>query len=222
METKKHCLVSHKYLLQMTALTQKTVDSSIKGYELNNLEFCQMVLEAEKELHAIEQGIADRGRALLSQGKRMDLTSRSGRCSLRIYSALRITHAAAAEIARNTRSKTVKGKELPSPANAERANQVNRLVRLNTIAVFNRQASHAKTVLQVEDGRRTNEKSHHRTVEDRKELAISRCLEQIAEQAREIADAVIQTLESHLTVSCRLMSDVPRATLLKKQASLVG
>jgi hypothetical protein len=45
--------------------------------------------------------------------------------------------------------------------------------------------------------------------------------EQIAEQSREIADAVTQHLKSQLPVSSRLMGDVPRAASFKK-AILVG
>jgi hypothetical protein len=221
MGTQRHCLVSRKHLLRMTTLTQKTVDSSVKGYELGNQGFCRIALEAEKELHAIEQSITDRGRALVSAGKLMGSFSRARCSSLRIYSALRITLAAATEIARNASSKITRGHALPSPATAERANLVNSLVRLNTIAVFNRRASYAKTVLHIEEVRSTYEASHHRAGEDPEELAISWCLEQIAEQAREIADGVTQHLESQISVSSRLMGDVPRAVSLKK-AGLVG
>jgi hypothetical protein len=221
METQRYCLVSHKHLLRMTALTQKTVDSSVKGYELSDQGFCRMALEGEKELHAIEQSITDRGRALVSAGELMGSLSRARCSSLRIYSALRLTLAAATEIARNASSKITSGHASPSPATAERANLVNSLVRLNTIAVFNRRASYAKTVLHIEEGRSTYEVSHHRAGEDPDELAISRCLEQIAEQAREIADGVTQHLESQLPVSSWLMSSAPRAASFKK-AILVG
>jgi hypothetical protein len=220
MQTKRHCVVSHKHLLRMTALTQKTVDSSVKGYELGNQGFCRIALESEKELHAIEQSITDRGRALVSAGKLMGSLWQPRCSSLRIYSALRITLAAATEIARNVSSKITSGHVLPFPATAERANLVNSLVRLNTIAVFNRQASYAKTVLHIEDGRSAYEVSHGRAGGDPEELAISWCLEQIAEQAREIADGVTQHLESQTPVSTRLMSDVARAAGLKKQASI--
>lgn len=209
METQRHCLVSHQHLLRMTALIQKTVDSSVKGYELGNQGFCSIALEAEKEFHAIEQSITDRGRALVSAGKLMGSLSRAGCFSLRIYSALRITLAAATEIARNASSKIRSGHALPSPAIAERANLVNSLVRLNTIAVFKRRASYAKTVLHIEDGRSTCEVSRRRAGEGPEELAISWCLEQIAEQAREIADGVTQHLESQLPFSSRLRSSAP-------------
>jgi hypothetical protein len=195
METHRHCLVSRTHLLRMTALTHKTVDDAVKGYELSSREFCSRALNAEKELHVIELSIADRGRTLLAVGKLMDSTSGPGRCSLRIYSALRITHAAATEMARNTYLKIVSGHVKTSAATAEMANLVNGLVRLNTVAVFNRQARHAKTILQVAGERRKYELWHYRVPGDLQELAISRCMEQISEQAFEIADAVMELLE---------------------------
>jgi phosphate uptake regulator len=195
METHRHCLVSRTHLLRMMALTHKTVDDAVKGYALSNPEFCRRALEAEKGLHAIELNISDRGRTLLAAGKLMDSTSVPGRCSLRIYSALRITHAVATEMARNTYLKIVRGHVGISAATAEMANLVNGLMRLNTVAVFNRQARHAKTILQVEGERRKYELWHYRVHGDLQELAISRCLEQISEQACEIADAVTELLE---------------------------
>jgi hypothetical protein len=196
MDTQRHSLVSHAHLLRMTALTQRTVDQSVKAYELNRPELTRIALEAARELHAIELSIASRGRTLLAAGKRMDSTSRPGCCSLRIYSALRITHAAATEIARNTRLKNSRGHVSTSAATAEMANLVNGLVRLNTVAVFNRQAHHARTVLQVEGARRKYDVWQSRVQEDPQEVAIFRCLEQIAEQAYGIADALTQLLES--------------------------
>jgi phosphate uptake regulator len=195
MATHRHCLVSRTHLLRMTALTHKTVDDAVKGYELSSPEFCRKSLDAEKELHAIELSIADRGRALLGAGQLMDSTSGSGCCSLRIYSALRITHAAATEMARNTYLKIVRGHVTASAATREMANLVNGLVRLNTVAVFNKQARHAKTILQGAGERRKYELWHYRVHGDMQELAISRCMEQIAEQAYEIADAVTELLE---------------------------
>jgi phosphate uptake regulator len=195
MDTQKHSLVSHTHLLRMTALTQETVDRSVKAYELNSPGLTRIVLEAARELHAIELSIADRGRTLLAAGKIMDSTSRPGCCSLRIYSALRITHAAATEMARNTRLKNSRGHMLTSAATVDLANLVNSMVRLNTVAVFNREADHARTVLQVEGVRRKYAGWHSRVHEDPQELAISRCLQQIAEQAYEIADALTQLLD---------------------------
>jgi phosphate uptake regulator len=196
MDTQRHSLVLHTHLLRMTALTQRAVDHSVKAYELNSPEFTRKALEAAKELHAIELSIADRGRTLLAAGRLMDSTSRPGSCSLRIYSALRITHAAATEIARNTRLKISKGHVSISAPTAEMAGLVNSLVRLNTVAVFNRQAHHAMTVLQAERARRKHDVWRHRIHDDPQELAIFRCLEQIAEQACEIADALTQLLKS--------------------------
>jgi hypothetical protein len=195
METQRYCLVSYKHLLQMAALTQKTVDQAVKGYELNCLENAGQSLAANKKLAAIERNIADRGRTLSAAGALMDTTSRAGSCSLRIYSALRTTHAAASEMARNTRLKITKRHLSTSATTTEMANLVNGMVRLNTVAVFSRQTQHAKTVLQIED-RRKGDLGRYQVPEDQHELAIYRCLELIAEQACEIADSITQLLGS--------------------------
>jgi hypothetical protein len=179
----------------MAAITQKTVDQSVKGYEFNCLENAGQSLAAKKKLAAIERTIADRGRALSAAGMLMDTASRAGSCSLRIYSALRTTHAAATEMARNVRLKITKGHVSTSATTSEMANFVNGMVRLNTVAMFNKQPLHAKTVLQIE-GQRRCDLWRYRVPEGPHELAISRCLELIAEQACEIADSITQLLGS--------------------------
>jgi hypothetical protein len=189
----------------MTALTQKSVDHSVKAYEFNSPEFSRRALEAEKELRAIERSIAHRGCSLLAAGKLMDATSRTGCCSLRIYSALRITHAAATEMARNTCLKIAEGRVSTSATTIEVAQLVNSLVRLNTVAVFNRQAHHAETVLEIEAGRRNHDVWRGEVDDDLQEVAISRCLEQIIEQAREVADVVTQ-LYSDVALARQRMS----------------
>jgi hypothetical protein len=179
----------------MAALTQKTVDQAVKGYELNCLENAGQSLAANKKLAAIERNIADRGRTLSAAGVLMDTTSRAGSCSLRIYGALRTTHAAATEVARNTRLKITKGHLSTAAITTEMANLINGMVRLNTVAVFNRQIHHAKTVLQIEV-RRKGDLWRYQVPEGPHELAIYRCLELIAEQACEIADSITQLLGS--------------------------
>jgi hypothetical protein len=207
METQRHCPISYTHLLQMAALTQKTVDQSVKGYELNCLESAGQSLAAEKKLAAIELNIADRGRSLSAAGRLRDTASRAGSCSVRIYAALRTTHAAATEMARNTRLKITRGHASTSTATTELANLVNGMVRLNTVAMFSRHPRHAKTVLQIRD-RRKYDQWHDRVHEDREELAIFRCLELIAEQACEIADSITQLLRP--PARAPLQTGVPR------------
>ena len=182
--------MSRVHLLRMTAGTQKTVDLAVKAYQLNSLEFSREVQESAKKLHEIELGIADRGRSLLDAGKLIDATTRSACSSLRIYSALRIAHAAAIEMTRNTRLKIAKKHLLTPAATVQMADFVNRLIRLSTVAVFNRDTDHAATVLRLEERRRKSRVARGSVDEDLEELAVFRCLEQIAEQAYEIADAV--------------------------------
>lgn len=191
METQRYSLIARTHLLRMMALTQATVDHAVKAYERNGTDFCQMAIQAASDLHAIELSIADRGRSLLAVGKLMDATSRSAQCRLRVYSALRITHAAATEMARNTLTKIVGGPSSASLATVDLANLVNALMRLNTVAVFNRQIHHARTVLLLARGRRQQDMRHTPIHENAQEPAIARCLEQLVEQACEIADALV-------------------------------
>jgi hypothetical protein len=218
METQKHCLVSYKHLLQMAALTQKTVDQSVKGYELNCLENAGQSLAARKKLAAIERNIADRGRTLSAAGTLMDTTSQAGSCSLRIYSALRTTHAAASEMARITRLKLTNGHLSRSAATTGMAHLVNGMVRLNTVALFSRRSHHAKTVLQIED-RRKRDLWRYQVPEGPQELAISRCLELIAEQAHDIADSFTQLLESRRASNRPSRSEGPHVYRLLPEAS---
>jgi hypothetical protein len=229
MEIQTRSLVSRSHLLRMTALTQRTVDHTVKAYELNSLPLCRKARLAEPELRQIELSIGDRGRTLSAAGKLMNSTSRLACCSLRIYSALRITHTAATEIARNTRLKIAKGRVSTSAATVEMANFVNSLVRLNTVAFFNQEAHHAKTVLQLEGDRRKCDlwlyRGHdfmQRTgAEEEQELAIFRCFGQIAEQAYEIADALTQLLKSDQRLSAdwqKSGNDIVGNAVVKKDA----
>jgi hypothetical protein len=80
-------------------------------------------------------------------------------------------------------------------------NFVNGLVRLYTVALFDQEIQHARMILQVNEGRprldlqldlRGEELIYRNDVTARIELAIIHCLAQIAGQAREIADTIVQ------------------------------
>jgi hypothetical protein len=74
-------------------------------------------------------------------------------------------------------------------------------VRLYTVALFDEEIQHARTILRVNEGHlglnpqldfRKEALIYRNDVSGRFELAITHCLEQIAGQAREIADTIMQ------------------------------
>jgi phosphate uptake regulator len=189
----------------MTTLSQRVVNDAIKAYALNSLELCHKVRDSGQELRDIQVGISNRGRRLLEAALPVDSTSMAACCSLRIYAALQLTHTAAIEMAQNTRLK-LEHESLPgSTATVHLSMFVNSLVRLCSVALLKEEPDHARTVLEVEGGRRKCDLWLYRAHEDlmqragapsRRELAISRCLGQIAEQSYELAEAVILWLET--------------------------
>jgi phosphate uptake regulator len=102
MEIEQHIQVLRAQLLEMSKLSQRAVDYSIKAYELGCPEFCQHVRYTEHELRDIHFCLADRCRKLLMAGLPADSDSHFVWSALRICSTLQATYIAAAEIAQNT------------------------------------------------------------------------------------------------------------------------
>ena len=186
-------------LLQMSRLSQRAVDYSIKAYQLGRPEFCQHVCNTEQDLRRLQRSIAERGHTLLADGLPVDSHSCLASFALRICSALDITYTAATGIAQNTMLHLEDGRVAGSPALEEMGHLVNSLVRLCTVALFKEEVQHAKTVLQ-NDGtgqwfdlaayQAHSDPTQRTSAQARFELAISKSLGQIAEQAHEIADAI--------------------------------
>lgn len=205
METRRHCVVSRSHLRLMTTLSQRVVNDAIKAYALNNLDLCRKVRDSARELREIQESISNRGLRLLEAALPVDSTSLTACCSLRIYAALQVTHTAAIEMAQSTRLRLEHDTVPATAANVHLSTFVNSLVRLCAAALLTEEAHHAKTVLEVEGGRRKFDlwlyQAHEELMQragapSRRDLAISRCLGQIAEQSYELADAVILWLES--------------------------
>jgi hypothetical protein len=199
---RQYSLVSRSHLLRMTRLAQRAVDYSIKAYELGSCELCHTVRNTEEELRELQLNIGDRGRLLRAEGMPVDTESTAASCALRVYSALQVTYFAAAEIAQNTLLLLASGHK--SPSQMITTNFVNGLVRLYTVALFDGEIQHARTILQVDEGHRRfdlqlslreEELIHQNDASARFELAITHCLAQIAEQAYEIANTIVQWLD---------------------------
>jgi hypothetical protein len=204
MRDRQYSLVSRSHLLRMTRLAQRAVDYSIKAYELGSYELCQVVRNTEDELRELQLNIGARGRLLRAEGRRVDTESAAASCALRVYSALQVTYFAAAEIAQNTVLLLEGGRKTQSPSQMMTTNFVNGLVRLYTVALFDEEIQHARTILQVDEGHRQfdlqlclreEELIYRNDANARFELAITHCLAQIAEQAYEIANTITQWLD---------------------------
>ena len=204
MQDRQYSLVSRSHLLRMTRLAQRAVDYSIKAYELDSCELCHTIRNSEDELRKLQLNIGDRGRLLGTEGRAVDTESTAASCALRVYSALQVTYFAAAEIAQNTVLLLESGRKTQSSSKAVTTNFVNSLVRLYTVALFEEEIQHARMILQVDEDHRRFDLQLRLTEEEliyrndasgRFELAITHCLAQIAEQACEIANTIIQWLD---------------------------
>jgi PhoU domain len=204
MNTKQQIQVLRSQLFKMARLSQRAVDYSIKAYELGRPEFCQHVRNSEHELGELHRSLEDRCRRLLIEELPFDSDFRFVWSALRISSALRTTHAAAAEIARMTMV-SLRNEGVPESDALEALGQVaNGLVRLYTVALFKEEAQHARTVLHSQAiGQWTELAARHSRKDIRQEvgaeatfeLAIAERLGQIVKQAYEIAHAVTVWLE---------------------------
>lgn len=188
-------------LIAMTRLTQRTVDYSIKAMQLGRPELCRAVHNSKGEMSATGCWIATHGRKILEAGTSGNADARFACAALRIAAALGLAHNAALEIAQQIDTRYAAGWE-PVSAELEDAGQlVNSLLRLCVLSLLNRNAGHAKEVLQNAGAGHSLDLAvylahHHQPgARVRFERAIIRCLNGIADQAREIADAIILWLE---------------------------
>lgn len=119
-----HALRSDLY--QMSELSKRAVDYSIKAFELGSQEFCRIVSRVEHELDELQHGITDLYRELIVVGLPVEVEAGLVWCALRVYGAI---HA-------------------KSPAFETTGRLVNRLVRLSTTALCKEEVHRAETVLQ--------------------------------------------------------------------------
>jgi hypothetical protein len=199
METERKTLVLRAHLFKMTMLTQRAVDYSTKAYELGGSEFWQLIQRSDQEWCELQRLIGNRGRMLLAAGIPVDADSSLARCTLRIYSALRVAYTAAHEITHNSMLLAEGRRTSGFESIGQMARFVNGLMRLCTVALFERKIHHAESILHNEPGRawfdRTLDLAHNDVLERagaeaRFELAIARSLGQINEQVLEIAEAL--------------------------------
>ena len=203
-QSPQQSILSRSHVLRMTMLSQRAVDYATKAYALNSLELCGQVHQTKRDLHDLHLSIGERGRRLFAAGVPIDSHSPQAYGSLRIYSALRVMFTAATEIAQNTMIIAAREREDEFPQTVESGKFVNGLVRMCTVALFEEDAWLAKKALHIEGGRRRFDLALSRARLDvfrrscthcGRELAISNCIGQIAEQAYEIAEGLIAWLD---------------------------
>jgi len=211
MATQRHSYLSRSHLLRMTMFAQRAVDYSIKSYELGGSETHRLFLKHDQEWRNLQRCIAVRGRTLFVAGMLVDGDSLKGECAVRIFSALKVTYTAAAEVAQSAALMVELEQRPPSPQLGELGRFVNGLVRLYTVALFKKEVRHARRILLDHRGRRRfkvalcqHELIRTKEAHARFELAIAAALEQIAVQAYEIAQALVPSVledEDHLSAA---------------------
>jgi phosphate uptake regulator len=187
-------------LVEMSRLSQRALDYSIKGYQLGSPEFSRSVRTTERELEQHHQRIKDICRKLAARK-----VTDSGDCrfvliAMRLSSALRATYRAAIQIAQDTPSFFESSRMPKHAALCNLGDLVNSLVRLCIVALFKQEARYAQTVLQSQAVWRRCEfvfesmhESDHQVTdeEDTFEPAIARSLGTVARQAHDMADAIL-------------------------------
>ena len=206
METLRHSYLSRSHLLTMAMFAQEAVDYSIKSYELGTPEIHRLFWKHDKEWLNLNRRIADRGRTLIAAGTLAVDGSQKADSALRIFSALQVTYTATAEIAHSAALMIELEQRPSSPQLGELGHFVNGLVRLCTVALFKKEVRYANRVLFDDRGRHQFKMTLCRTrcdlirtkeAQARLGLAIAAALEQIAEQAYEIAQALAPKILEH-------------------------
>jgi hypothetical protein len=201
MQNRQQTPISRVHLLRMARQVQRAVDYAIKAYESGSSQPSQMVLDTEQEWCKLRLEIGARGGARWPKGRLADAKSAGVRFSFRVFGALQSTYYAASEIAQS--SLLLKsGRKARVSATQSPERLANGLVRLYTVALFNEEILYADMILKArEDQQRLGPQSDHTTsalVEGsaniEPELAITKCVAQIIEQAYEIAEAITEYL----------------------------
>jgi phosphate uptake regulator len=230
MKNQRQNYLLRTHLLRMAMLSQRAVDFAIKAQVLSAFEVYRQFCKYDKEWRSLQRCIGERGRRLYASGMPVDADSTGADAALKIYSALYVSYTAACEIAHIGSRMVERELQTPSGCLGEIASFINRRVRLCTVALFQKDLQHARTILHDHLGWRWCELALSRThsllmqksgEQARYTLAIARALGQIAEQAYEIAQAIPLWLETDKRLAAnRCVCPLPAldAMLAKAQA----
>jgi phosphate uptake regulator len=199
MKMQPHSYLLRTHLLRMAMLSQRAVDFAIKAQVLGAAEVYRHLGKTDQAWRRLQHCIGERGRRLYASGSPVDADSTAACGALRIYSALHVMYTAAYEIAYLGSQLVECESQTPPGCMGEIATLISRRVRLCTVALFQKDLQHARTILHDHLDWRWCELSLSRTQcllmqksdeQARYTLAIARALGQIADQTYEIAQAV--------------------------------
>jgi phosphate uptake regulator len=187
-------------LLDMSRVSQRAVDYSIKAYKLDSPEFCANVRDSTYEVNILHREITEIARDLLLMELPLESDARFALSAVLICDALHSAHAQAVKIAANSACLLEHGGMPGWEGLTRMGEEVNCMMRLCIIAVFDEKIAHAQTVLGNRGVERLFESvfyDWYSNVDQRlrarasHELAITKGLSQIAKETYEIADAVV-------------------------------
>jgi len=191
-------------LLAMSRLSQRALDYSIKGYELRNLDFSRQISASQCALEEHHRYVKELCRNLMNIDRVKASDARFAFAAASISTALHVTYNAAAEVAQDS-MRLLECSGIHGCAALERMGQlVNRSIRLCIIALFEKDAAHAKAVLRDQECLRLRELTStalHPHVgrwagaQGDFERSVIRSLGKVAQQAHEIADVILFWLE---------------------------
>jgi phosphate uptake regulator len=187
-------------LLDMSRVSQRAVDYSIKAYTLDSPELCASVRDSTHEVNILHREVTEIARDLLLMELPLESDVRFALSAVLICDALHSGHEQAVNIAANS-SRLLEHGRTPEWSGLTRMGEaVNCLTRLCIIALFDEEIVHAETVLRNRGVERVFESTFYdwyRNADQRLraqasyELAITKSLSQMAKETYEIADAIV-------------------------------
>jgi phosphate uptake regulator len=187
-------------LLCMSRLSQRALDYSIKGFEFGSSDFCRQARSAEHKIGEYRRQIKYLSRQITMEDEPGHPDFRFGLAALRIDSALHRTFSTSAQMAVDTLL-FLKSISYNGCAELNRFGRlVNSLVRLCTIALFEKEPCYAEIVIQSQELWRRCELIFDQpasiideqiVTEQRYVLTMAQSLGLIAKQAHEMADAIL-------------------------------
>lgn len=231
MNSQQHIHILRVQLLAMSRLSQRALDDSIKGYGMRNLDFSRHARTAHREIEEHHRRIQELCRELLDDGFTKTADSRYAFAALNIESALHATYTAAVDIARDTVRQLESGSMQRSEDLENMAHLVNGAMRLCTVALFEKDACHAESVLrhlesvELRGLASVDSRSHGSRQQGSFECDVTRSLGEVAKQVREMADAILFLLggNSSIAVSAGdkpMAEGLPSARHVKDAATL--
>jgi phosphate uptake regulator len=204
MDIRENIRVLRLHVLDMTRLSQRSIDYAVKACALGSPESCRGVCDSTFEIDALHCQIQETARELLALNIPGAADFRFVLSSERIGNGMQALHLHAVEIAERCLRLLEVGRKPGCAEINAMGDSVNGLVRLCVVALFEKEKRHADTVLgigRIERRFETNLYKWLRTLDHAAragvecERAITRHLSCMARQAHEIADAIVFWLQ---------------------------